>query len=68
MSCVLEHLALTRPASAIVVTDGYIEELDTCLIKDISMVRFHALVTRDGSPSALHRAGITYTQLDEVPS
>jgi len=68
MSCVLEHLALTRPASAIVVTDGYIEELDPRLVREISTVRFHAIVTRDGSPSALHRAGITYTQLDEVPS
>jgi hypothetical protein len=68
MSCVLEHIALTRPASAIVVTDGYIEEVDQCLIQGISKTRFHAIVTRDGSPSALHRAGITYTQLDEVPS
>ncbi len=68
MSCVLEHIALTRPASAIVVTDGYIEEVDQCLIQGISKTRFHAIVTRDGNPSALHRAGITYTQLDEVPS
>jgi len=68
MSCVLEHLALTRPTSAIVVTDGYIENVDKRLIKDISATRFHAIVTRDGSPSALRRAGITYTQLDEVPS
>jgi len=68
MSCVLEHLALTKPASAIVVTDGYIEEVDERLIQSISATRFHALVTRDGSPSALRRVGITYTQLDEVPS
>jgi hypothetical protein len=73
MSCVLEHLALTRPASAIVVTDGYIEEVEPHLIRGISSTRFHAIVTRDGSPSALRRAGITYTQLDqldtrEVPS
>lgn len=68
MSCVLEHLALTKPAAAIVLTDGYIEEVDEHLIQDISATRFHAIVTRDGNPSALHRAGITYTQLDEVPS
>ncbi len=68
MSCVLEHLALTRPASAIVVTDGYIEQVDQRLIKGISATRFHAIVTRDGNPSELRRAGITYTQLDEVPS
>jgi hypothetical protein len=68
ISCVLEHLALTKPASAIVVTDGYIEQVDRHLIKGISATRFHAIVTRDGNPSELHRAGITYTQLDEVPS
>lgn len=68
MSCVLEHLALTRPASAIVVTDGYIEQVDRRLIKAISSTRFHAIVTRDGNPSTLRQAGITYTQLDEVPS
>ena len=68
MSCVLEHLALTRPASAIVVTDGYIENVDQRLIQGISATRFHAIVTRDGNPSALHRAGISYSQLDEVPS
>jgi hypothetical protein len=68
MSCVLEHLALTRPAAAIVVTDGYIERVDKRLIKAISSTRFHAIVTRDGNPSALRTAGITYTQLDEVPS
>jgi hypothetical protein len=68
MSCVLKHLALTKPASAIVVTDGYIEQVDRHLIKGISATRFHAIVTRDGNPSELHRAGIAYTQLDEVPS
>jgi hypothetical protein len=68
MSCVLEHLAVTKPASAIVVTDGYIEEVDRRLMQGISTTRFHAIVTRDGNPSALHRAGIAYTQLDEVPS
>jgi hypothetical protein len=68
MSCVLEHLALTKPAAAIVVTDGYIEHLDRRLITAISSTRLHAIVTRDGNPSALRHAGITYTQLDEVPS
>jgi hypothetical protein len=68
MSCVLEHLAKTKPASAIVVTDGYIEHVDPGLIAGISSTKFHALVTRDGDPSALRQVGIAYTQLDEVPS
>ena len=68
MACVLEHLAATKPASAIVVTDGYIEKVNPALITATSATKIHAIVTRDGSPLALRRAGIAYTQLDEVPS
>jgi hypothetical protein len=68
MACVLEHLAETKPASAIVVTDGYIEQLEPGLIARASATKLHAIVTRDGNPAALRRVGIAYTQLDEVPS
>ena len=68
MSCVLEHLARTRPASAVVVTDGYIEEVEPGLLAATSSTRIHAIVTRDGNTSALERVGIPCTQLDELPS
>jgi hypothetical protein len=68
MTCVLEHLVKTRPVCAVIVTDGYIEEVSQKLIAQASATRIHALVTRDGNPSALRKAGITYTQLDKVPS
>jgi hypothetical protein len=68
MACVLRHVAETCPASAVVVTDGYIEQLDPRLIATISGTKFHAIITRDGNPSGLHRVGIPYTQLDEVPA
>jgi hypothetical protein len=69
MACVLEHVARTRPAAAIVVTDGYIERLDRKVVrKALAATRFTALVTRDGSPDALHLAGIPYRQLDKVPT
>ena len=68
MSCVLEHIAKTKPVSVVVLTDGYIENVDRALIKKTSSTKIHAIVTRDGSPSALHRAGISYTQLDRMPS
>ncbi|MBK7702541.1 MAG: hypothetical protein IPI34_06405 [bacterium] len=63
MSCVLEHLIRTRPASAVVVTDGYIEALDPRLVAQTARTRLHALVSRDGNPAALERAGIACTQL-----
>lgn len=68
MACVLEHLAKTRPAAAVVITDGYIEELPLSLVGKVAGVRLHTIVSRDGNPSLLDRAGIPYTQLDRSPS
>ncbi len=68
MACVLEHVARTRPPSAVVVTDGYIEQLDRSeLVRSVGGTRLHAIVTRDGSPRLLERAGIPYTQLARIP-
>ncbi len=68
MACVLEHVAKIRPLAAVVVTDGYIEQLDKRLVSKISGTKLHVLLTRDGSPAELERAGLIYTQLDKVPS
>jgi len=69
MACVLAHVAKTRPAAVIVVTDGYIERLDrTAVRKALTGTRLTALVTRDGNPAEIHRAGIPYRQLDKVPT
>jgi hypothetical protein len=67
ISCVLQHVATTRPGSAVIVTDGYIETLDARLVKKTAATRLHAIVTRDGSPHSLARAGIPYTQLGSLP-
>ena len=68
MSCVLEHVAKTRPDAAIVVTDGYIETLDRRLVTRSRGSRLHVLVTREGNPGLIAAAGLPYTQLDKVPS
>ena len=67
MACVLRHVAQTRPAAAVVVTDGYIEAVDPKLVQAARGTRLHVLLTRDGSANQLQRAGIAYTQLDRVP-
>ena len=67
MECVLEHIAKSCPAAAVVVTDGYIETLNRCLVEKVSATRLHILVTRDGSTAELERAGLPYTQLEELP-
>ena len=68
MACVLEHVARTRPDAAIVVTDGYIERLSPALVARASGSRLHVLITRDGNPGLIADAGLSYTQLDGVPS
>ncbi len=61
MCCVLEHVVRTRPASAVVLTDGYIESLDRKTVQAaLAGTRLAALVTRDGNPAQLKRAGIPY--------
>jgi hypothetical protein len=68
MACVLQHVIETRPLSAVVVTDGYIERLDPDLVRSAcAKTRLHALVTRDGNGRALQLAGIDFTQLGKVP-
>ncbi len=68
MTCVLEHLARTKPEAAVVVTDGYIEPLQRADVTAAAATRLHVIVTRDGSPDLLARAGLAYTQLPRVPS
>jgi hypothetical protein len=69
LSCVLAHLAATRPPAAVVVTDGYVEEVSPEDVRAATTrTRLHAIVTRDGNPAALRRAGIAYTQLEKVPA
>jgi len=68
MACVLEHVIQTRPSSAVVVTDGYIERLDPERVKDAcAKTRLYALITRDGDGRRLHAAGVAFTQLGKVP-
>lgn len=68
IACVLRHVAKTRPSAAVIVTDGYIEEVPESLVRQAAGTRLHALVSRDGNPAALQRLGIPCTQLAEVPS
>jgi hypothetical protein len=67
MNCVLAHLAETRPAKALVITDGYIEVCDPDLLSAAGDTTLHALVSRDGNPTRLADAGISSTQLSDFP-
>lgn len=67
LECVLEHLAQTRPACAVIVTDGYVEAIAKRRVKALGHTRLHAIVTRDGHPALLEAAGIPYSQLGRLP-
>jgi hypothetical protein len=69
LACVLEHVERTRPPSAVIVTDGYVETIDPKRVRGIAATtRLHAIVTRDGNASTLRAAGIAYSQLGRLPS
>ena len=67
LGCVLEHVAKTRPACAVIVTDGYVESIPKRRVAALSRTRLHAIVTRDGNPALLRAAGIAYSQLGRLP-
>jgi hypothetical protein len=68
LECVLEHLAKTRPACAVIVTDGYVEQMPRRRVAAVAKAtRLHAIVTRDGNPSLLKAAGMPYSQLGRLP-
>jgi hypothetical protein len=68
LACVLEHVAKTRPACAVIVTDGYVEAIARKRVAALGRTRLHAVVTRDGNPSLLKSAGISYSQLGRLPT
>ena len=65
--CVLAHVAKTRPPSAVIVTDGYVEAIPKKRVAALAGTRLHAVVTRDGNPAPLRAAGISYSQLGRLP-
>jgi hypothetical protein len=67
MTCVLEHIARTRPGAAVVVTDGYIEPLSRAALAATSTTRLHVIVTRDGTTEPFGRVGLPYSQLGRLP-
>jgi hypothetical protein len=67
LACVLEHVAKTRPACAVIVTDGYVEAIPKRRVAALGHTCLHAIVTRDGNPAPLKAAGIPYSQLGRLP-
>jgi len=68
LECVLVHVEKTRPACAVIVTDGFVETIPRQRLAALARhTRLHAIVTRDGNPSLLKAAGIPYSQLGRLP-
>jgi hypothetical protein len=54
-------------ASAVIVSDGYVEAIAKRRVAALGHTRLHAIVTRDGNPAAIAKAGIPYSQLGRLP-
>jgi len=67
LSCVLEHISRTKPDSAVIITDGYIEAIQPGEVDMTKPARIHAIVSRDGSTRLLNDAHIPFTQLERIP-
>lgn len=67
MNAVLEHFADSDVDRAVVITDGYIEVCDPVLLSRMKKRRLFAVISRDGSPAEVLRAGIPYYQLEKYP-
>ncbi len=69
LECVLAHVERTRPACAVIVTDGFVETIPKQRLAALARhTRLHAIVTRDGNPAQLRSAGLAYSQLGRLPS
>ncbi len=69
LECVLAHVEQTRPACAVIVTDGFVETIAKQRLAALARhTRLHAIVTRDGNPAQLRNAGLAYSQLGRLPS
>jgi predicted metal-dependent peptidase len=67
IDCVLAHISKTKPARAVVFSDGYISRFDAGLVEACSATRLMAIVTGQGSSGQLERAGFECIQLDSLP-
>jgi len=65
---VLDHIARTRPAAALIVTDGELGPIPKAMMAQCAGTRICALVTGEGDPRDLKRAGIPVQVLDPLPS
>jgi hypothetical protein len=50
----------------VIVTDGFIEKVPKPLLRKVSGIRIHVLLSRDGSATLLNEAGLLYTQLGRM--
>jgi len=67
IDAVLRHFADSDREKAVVITDGYIADCDQALLARLKQKSLFAIVSRDGSPAQLERAGIPYFQLEPFP-
>lgn len=63
LSSVVRHIAATRPQKALIITDGFVEEVEAVLLGRIADQQIEALVSASGTSSVLEQNGIRVTRL-----
>ena len=67
LSAVLAHAAKTRPRTALIITDGFVEKPKPSLLRSLRNQRIEALVSATGTPEVLENLGIPVTRLPMPP-
>jgi len=58
ISCVFDHIREQKAGKCLIVTDGYVENIDKQMLRDIPLSSLRVLVTADGSTSSFEKSRI----------
>jgi len=65
ISCVFDHLRKTKTKKCLIVTDGYVENINDSMLDNLRREDIRVLVSADGNPSIFQQVGIPYLQLEK---
>lgn len=66
LTAVLRHVLKTRPEKALIVTDGFVEEVSEDLVRSMAFCSLEGIVTPGGTTKILSKCGISGTMLPKI--
>lgn len=66
LSCVFNHMRKNKVASAVIITDGHVEDITPSMLEKINLRDLHVIVTSAGTCSPFKRKNIQHYQLPKL--